>query len=80
MGYRGWLWTYGIDYGSREKDVRTMFYGGKDTKNLLKQYRVDYVVIGPSEKSNYSANETFFAKNYPLFYQQDQTKIYQIKN
>ncbi|PIP23196.1 MAG: hypothetical protein COX36_04580 [Candidatus Nealsonbacteria bacterium CG23_combo_of_CG06-09_8_20_14_all_38_19] len=80
MGYRGWLWTYGIDYGSREKDVRTMFYGGKDTKNLLKQYRVDYVVIGPSEKSNYSANETFFAKNYLLFYQQDQTKIYQIKN
>jgi hypothetical protein len=80
MGYRGWLWTYGIDYKAREKDVKAMFSGGKDTKNLLNKYGVGYVVIGPSEKTSYLANVDFFSRNYPVIYQLNQTKIYKIIN
>ena len=28
MGYRGWLWTHGVDYRPRERDVLAMFSGG----------------------------------------------------
>ncbi len=40
MGYRGWLWTYGINYGPREKDISSMYSGGKNSKDLLKKYNI----------------------------------------
>lgn len=80
MGYRGWLWTYGINYKEREKDVLTMFGGGEKARTLLKKYNVDYVFIGPSERKNFLANESFFDQNYPLLFQQENAKIYTIGN
>jgi len=80
MGYRGWLWTYGIDYRGREKDVLKMFQGGSESRGLLKKYGVDYVVIGPSEKETVLANKSYFDNNYPVVMQSDKTAIYQIIN
>ncbi len=77
-GYGGWLWTYGIDAGPRYKDVSLMFQGKEKAEELLKKYKVDYVIIGPSEKSHFNANESFYDKNYPLFLQMNNTKIYKI--
>jgi hypothetical protein len=52
MGYYGWLWSYGTDFGSRPQDVRTMLDGcpGQPRATcpvvpLLRSYRVDYVEI-----------------------------------
>ena len=52
MGYYGWLWSYGTDFGSRPQDVRTMLEGcrtqtraGCPVFGLLRQYGVDYVEI-----------------------------------
>lgn len=80
MGYRGWLWTYGIDYRQREKDVLAMFAGGQKAIGLLQKYQVDYIVVGPSELENFSANEDFFRQNFPLFYQSENYKIYKINH
>jgi hypothetical protein len=66
MGYRGWLWTYGIDYGSRESDVQEMFAGDMNAATLLQKYNVNYVVIGPSERDLFHANEDFYRANYRL--------------
>ena len=71
MGYRGWLWTYGINYSKREKEVLAIYQGSEEAENLLKKYKVDYIVIGPNEK-NYSLN-------FPLFLSSDNVKIYKIK-
>jgi uncharacterized membrane protein len=51
MGYGGWLWSWGLPYQQREADVARMFEGDQDTEELLGLYRVDYVVIGPSERN-----------------------------
>ncbi|MBI4999580.1 hypothetical protein HZB97_02310 [Candidatus Gottesmanbacteria bacterium] len=75
MGYRGWLWTHGIDYRQREQEVAKMFAG---EANLLKSFGVNYVVIGPSERQNFKVNGDFF-KQFPIFYQSQNYKIYQIK-
>lgn len=80
MGYAGWIWSYGIDYSSRQNDVLSIYNGGNDAKNLLKKYKVDYIFIGPDEKSNLKANELFFEQNYPKIYQSESAKIYKITN
>ena len=80
MGYRGWLWSHGIDYKEREKDVSLMFQGAPDTKDLLRKYNVNYVVIGPAEKNTFWANEAFYSQNYPLFIDENGIKIYKVSN
>jgi hypothetical protein len=52
MGYYGWLWSYGTDFGSRPQDVRTMLEGCPTQQRsacavftLLQTYHVSYVEI-----------------------------------
>ena len=80
MGYRGWLWTYGFDYSKRANDISEMFSGGIDAKNLLKQYKVDYVFIGPSERYTWKANEQFFDLNYPIVVETNTAKVYKVSD
>lgn len=80
MGYRGWLWTYGINYEDRFQDELTMYQGGSGAENLLAKYKVNYVVIGPSEKTNFQANEIFFDQNYLVIIRSENYKIYKIVN
>ncbi len=76
MGYRGSLWSHAIDYSQREKDVALMFAGGSESANLLAGYGVDYVVIGPTEKSEFQANENFFDSGYQVVKSSANYKIY----
>jgi hypothetical protein len=51
MGYGGWLWSYGISFGTRYTDVQTMFNGCAATPatcavfSLLHTYGISYVEI-----------------------------------
>jgi hypothetical protein len=52
MGYYGWLWSYGTDFGSRPQDVRTMLEGCATQSRsqcpvfgLLRTYGVAYAEI-----------------------------------
>ncbi len=68
LGYTGNLWSYGLDFAQRERDVKTMFEGGPEAERLLRQYGVDYVTIGPAEENDegYEVNKAFFAR-YPVW-------------
>ena len=77
MGYPGWLWTYGINYLPRQADVDRMYQGNGE---LLRQYRIDYVVIGPDEKSMWpNLNEAYFSANFSLIFNENGYKIFQVK-
>lgn len=78
LGYRGWMWTYGLEDGERYQDIRTMFAGGAEAERLLQQYGIDYVVIGFPEIQNYGANETYFLRRYPLVIDSPQNRVYKI--
>ncbi|PIS35298.1 MAG: hypothetical protein COT36_03195 [Parcubacteria group bacterium CG08_land_8_20_14_0_20_38_56] len=78
MGYPGWLWTHGIKYQEREKDIILMFSGAPEAKNLFKEYSINYVMIGPKERDSFTVNEDFFNLNYPVLIEIADTKIYQI--
>jgi hypothetical protein len=68
LGYTGNLWSYGLDFAQRERDVKQMFEGGPLAESLLKRYGVDFVTIGPSEEgdSGFTVNKPFYAR-YPVW-------------
>ncbi|VVB67256.1 Uncharacterised protein [Candidatus Norongarragalina meridionalis] len=47
LGYRGWLWTHGLDYSQQERDVAEMYRTAVCA--IFRKYGVDYVFIGPQE-------------------------------
>jgi hypothetical protein len=63
MGYRGWLWTYGIDYRRLEHDVETMFAGSGDA--LLHHYGVTHIFVGPGERETFHADLDTLRARYP---------------
>lgn len=80
LGYVGWIWSYGIDYGDREFDIGRMFSGSEAAPELLKKYDVDYVVIGPAERAEkrFQVNEQYFAERYEVWQRFDVVTIYDL--
>jgi hypothetical protein len=61
MGYPGHIWTHGLEYGPRERDIKQIYAGSSNAAALLAKYGVDYVVIGPHEFSTENPNTAFFS-------------------
>ncbi len=78
MGYPGWLWTHGLSYQKLEQDIKHMYAGATDAPQLLALYHVDYVAIGPWEKSQFLVNQAFFDQHFPVKIESNGTTIYQI--
>ncbi len=78
LGYQGWLWTYGFDVREDAQHVRTMYAGGPRSEELLRQYNVQYVVIGPSERRTLPVNELFFAARYAVVLEDADTRVYRV--
>ncbi|HEV2765403.1 MAG TPA: hypothetical protein VGV38_20640 [Pyrinomonadaceae bacterium] len=63
MGYAGHLWTHGLKYDERERDVRRAYAGGADAQSAIERLGADYVVVGPLERANLPVvNESFFQR------------------
>ena len=76
LGFLGWLWTYGVDIGNRQSMVERLYEGDLTP---IKELQVDFVVIGPQERYRFAGlNEEFFAKNYPVVFEQDDTRVFAI--
>lgn len=79
MGYPGWAWNYGFEYLPRQADINTMYLGGDDANQLLKQYKVSYVVFGPGERNNIVSKEAYFSQNFPMAIESDPYKVYDVR-
>ncbi|HTH51185.1 MAG TPA: hypothetical protein VL501_04585 [Pyrinomonadaceae bacterium] len=78
MRFPGHLMSYGIEYGPREDDVKKIYSGGGVADILLRKYNVDYVLVGPEERSTLHANDSFFSQ-YPAAADTGQYKLYKVK-
>jgi hypothetical protein len=78
MGYRGWLWTHGLKYGGREHDVFEMFRGSDYGIDLLRQYRVDYVLIEQDKVKDFHENPEFFKSHFRVVYRSPNFTVVQI--
>lgn len=65
LGYPGWLWTYGIDYGQTLKDVGTIYAGSSEAVALIRQYHIQYIETGPEESAQFLVNQVFF-QQFPV--------------
>ncbi|HEX9814166.1 MAG TPA: hypothetical protein VGB31_04365, partial [Myxococcota bacterium] len=79
LGYRGWLASYGVDYGPVERDIRAMLGGGPDAEALMADYGVDFVVIGSSELRDFGANESYFEQNHELILDRADNKVFSLQ-
>ena len=79
MGYPGHLWTHGIDYSTRELDLQTIYRGGLSAKQLIAQYGIDYVLVGPVERETLKPDEALLAAEYPIVVDHAGHRLYRVE-
>jgi hypothetical protein len=62
MGYPGHIWTHGLEFTQRESDIKRIYAGAPDADQLLKDYEIEYAVVGPLERLVTRVNEPFFSR------------------
>jgi hypothetical protein len=62
LGYTGWIWSRGLEYASREADIRRIYAGAPDAPALLGRYHVEYVLLGPQERAAMPVDDAFFSQ------------------
>lgn len=80
LGYRGWMWTYGINDYEVYNNILEMYAGGDNAFDLFEKYNIKYAVIGLSEKYDYKANQVFFDDNFQLVLSNTEYNVYKIDN
>ena len=60
LGYPGWVGSRGLNFAQREADIKDIYAGGARAEALLKQYHIEYVLIGPQELASLPVNEQFW--------------------
>ena len=50
LGYLGHVWSHGIDYTQRAADLKRIYAGAADAGALVRNYGIEYVVVGPLER------------------------------
>ncbi|HXG83326.1 MAG TPA: hypothetical protein VNI84_04780, partial [Pyrinomonadaceae bacterium] len=83
MRYTGHLFTYGIDYGLRENELKQIYEGSAEAESFLKKYNIEYVLIGPEERgyaqsNNVRLNEDYF-RRFPVVAEVGQYRVYKVK-
>ncbi|MDQ6856086.1 MAG: hypothetical protein M3Z57_03315 [Candidatus Dormibacteraeota bacterium] len=91
MGYYGWLWSYGTDFGQRPQDVRTMLEGcpsqaRSDCRvfSLLHTYHVAYAEIddrvGDAGVFDAQVGLTWWAQQgFPVVARSDHVVVYDVR-
>jgi len=78
LGYRGWLASYGVQYGPIVRDMRAMLGGAPDAEALMARYGVDFVVIGRTERRDFGANASYFERNHELILDRAGNKVFRV--
>ncbi|HEV1998268.1 MAG TPA: hypothetical protein VGR61_09095, partial [Candidatus Dormibacteraeota bacterium] len=81
MGYPGWIWTWGLNDDHRQADVISMYQGMPGTDELLRKYRVSYVVIGPEEvdvQNGPGANLAYWQSHGRLVFQSQDYQVFSV--
>jgi hypothetical protein len=78
LGFPAWMWSRGIDFSQRNADIQRIYSGEGNADALLRQYGVDYVLIGPAEFAAFNINEQFWAQHKKLW-QAGAYRIYETK-
>ena len=59
MGYPGHIWTHGLQFVQREGEIKRIYLGAPDAPQLIKNYGIEYLVVGPQERIVTPVNDQF---------------------
>ena len=79
-GATAWLWSHGYPFAEREADVRAIYAGRDDAVDLLRYYGVDYIYLGPRERTELKANQDYFERLFPSIYRSGDITIYDARD
>ncbi len=78
VGYPGWLWTRGIEYGKREQDLKMFYSDPVVWKFIADSYSGKFVVVDPTAIFDWHANVSAFERNYRLVFQNNSFRIFKL--
>ncbi|MBQ8080590.1 MAG: hypothetical protein IJ240_01685 [Clostridia bacterium] len=70
-----WLYWHGFDTGTRQADIRRFYTDPAGNVDILQKYGVQYIMIGPYERSNLSVDEAAIQKLYELAFESEYAEI-----
>jgi hypothetical protein len=77
MSFSGWVFDLGIeDWAERSGDAGTILARGAGADDLIEEYGVDYVVIGPRERVDFGADPAVWDAVAPVAYDFGGYRIY----
>jgi hypothetical protein len=59
MGYPGHIWTHGLQFVQREGEIKRIYLGMPDADQLIRNYGIEYLVVGPQERIVTPVNDQF---------------------
>jgi hypothetical protein len=79
MSFPGWMWSQGEDTTQRERDLRAILTLAPTAKDLMARYGVDFVVIGPNEKEELSADLEGYRRAFPTTVKTDSYDVFDVR-
>lgn len=77
MGFPGWLWSWGIQYGQREKDLNEILLGGPRAIDLIQQNQIKWIILNVNDRvGNTPVNLEFFRRYYLPVIQRDGWEVF----
>ncbi len=71
-----YVYFHGMQHAQQDMAVRTMYEN--PSEEMLAAWDVDYVMYSSYERNDYKNHEQWYAKRYPVWYQQGEYTIYEI--
>lgn len=79
MGYPGWLWSWGIAYSYREKEVFEIWTGRPMALDLIARHRIRYIIFERGDTVlSHPPNEAFFRQHFQKVLEKDGWTIYSV--
>ncbi len=75
--YPGHLSSHGIDYGPREEDVKKIYRGAPDAEELLRKYKIDYILVSPAERSMLQVSERYLGR-FEVAHEEGAYRLYKV--
>ena len=79
VGAGTFLYFHGVDYQERQAKVEAMFEDGETFAREFESLDIDYIYIGPYERSNYDIDYDWFNENCQRIYNEAGVVIYKVK-
>ena len=79
VGFPGWLWTKGIDYSSRELDLKSFYLNPIINLGIADKYMARYVLIDPTAIYDWGVDKKIFDDNFKKLFSSGGYDLYDLE-